>query len=310
MSRAGEISSAEGFFGWCAQILSNQAGRIRDLARSPTGLSEAEADRFLPTRYKLDGTASHEPWSNFQADGYGTWLRVLIDHCIRHRKRVDPYFEAINLTADYLNAVGTLPCYDWWEEFPDKRHTSTLAAVGSGLRAALDVGVLTEVRHAQSLQTVRKIDQLIMQDVRVTGRLNKWLGSDAVDGNLLSCLTLYNTVPTNDSVAEQTVSTIRATLLNGGVHRYVGDTFYGGGEWIILTAWLGWYEALIGDFEGARQRLDWIASRARNGLLPEQVTDQAQQPDYVKEWEQKWGPVATPLLWSHAMFVTLWTVCR
>jgi hypothetical protein len=27
------------------------------------------------------------------------------------------------------------------------------------------------------------------------------------------------------------------------VRRYLGDSYYGGGNWILLTAWLGWYRA-------------------------------------------------------------------
>jgi GH15 family glucan-1,4-alpha-glucosidase len=92
-------------------------------------------------------------------------------------------------------------------------------------------------------------------------------------------------------------------------YRYVGDTFYGGDEWIILTAWLGWYEALKGDTTGAQRRLAWIASRAEASFLPEQVIDRAQQPQYVGDWEREWGPVAKPLLWSHGMFLTLATEC-
>jgi len=37
--------------------------------------------------------------------------------------------------------------------------------------------------------------------------------------------------------------------------------------------------------------------------LPEQVTVASQFPDEVEPWLERWGPVATPLLWSHAMFL-------
>jgi GH15 family glucan-1,4-alpha-glucosidase len=307
MSRVGEVISAEAFFGWCVRVLSGRAGRVHDLARALTDATSRPANGFLPARYELDGSESTTPWANFQVDGYGTWLRVLVDHCARHRTSLGPYAEALNLTVDYLTAVGTLPCYDWWEEFPEERHTSTLGAVSSGLKAALGSGVLTDSRRETAVATIREIDQLIARDARVHGRLNKWLGSDAVDGSLLACLTSYSTVPLNDPIAEETATAIRTALLREGVYRYVGDTFYGGGEWIILTAWLGWYEALKGDSTSARRRLAWITSSAADSLLPEQVVDHAQQPQYIAAWEGRWGPVATPLLWSHGMFLTLAT---
>ena len=40
-----------------------------------------------------------------------------------------------------------------------------------------------------------------------------------------------------------------------------------------------------------------------NGDMPEQVTDASQDPSMVAPWVQRWGAVATPLLWSHAMYL-------
>ncbi|WP_305783769.1 glycoside hydrolase family 15 protein [Symbioplanes lichenis] len=306
MSRAGEVASAEAFFGWCTRVLTTRSDRIAALAGAGPGSPRV----YLPTRYELDGGESVTPWANFQVDGYGTWLRVLVDHCARHRRPVAPYSAALNLTVDYLNAVGTLPCYDWWEEFPEQRHTSTLAAVSSGLKAALSSEALTSDRRGAAVATSGEIDRLVAADTRRHGRLGKWLGSDVADGSLLACLTSYGTLAVDDPVAERTVAAIRDSLVREGVYRYAGDTFYGGGEWINLTAWLGWYEVLRGDSSNARRRLDWIASQADGGLLPEQVTGRAQRPEHIAHWERTWGAVATPLLWSHAMFLTLATACR
>jgi hypothetical protein len=33
------------------------------------------------------------------------------------------------------------------------------------------------------------------------------------------------------------------------------------------------------------------------------VTGASQFADDVEPWLERWGPVATPLLWSHAMFL-------
>ena len=49
---------------------------------------------------------------------------------------------------------------------------------------------------------------------------------------------------------------------------------------------------------------EWVRARALpNGDLPEQVTDASQDPAMVSPWVQRWGAVATPLLWSHAMYL-------
>src|SRR6185437_13394713 len=92
----------------------------------------------------------------------------------------------------------------------------------------------------------------------------------------------------------------------GGIYRYLGDTYYGGGEWLPLAGHLGWYWARAGRPELARPLLDWVAAAATSaGLLPEQTLEAVQERPYVETWTRRWGPVATPLTWSHAIYLIL-----
>ena len=102
----------------------------------------------------------------------------------------------------------------------------------------------------------------MLGDAKRAGFLTKWIGSDEVDGSLLSCIVPFGLLKPSDPLAVATIAKIRADILHDGVYRYRGDTFYGGGEWPILTAWLGWVEAAGGDAAVRRQRLDWIAAQA------------------------------------------------
>jgi GH15 family glucan-1,4-alpha-glucosidase len=87
----------------------------------------------------------------------------------------------------------------------------------------------------------------------------------------------------------------------GGIWRYLEDEYYGGGEWLLLTAMLG-----LADEERAPDCLEWIVAHATpERHLPEQVQDHLRRPDRYEPWVQKWGPPASPLLWSHAMFLDL-----
>jgi GH15 family glucan-1,4-alpha-glucosidase len=86
----------------------------------------------------------------------------------------------------------------------------------------------------------------------------------------------------------------------GGVHRHPEDTFYGGGEWLLLTALLG-----LAELERAPACLDWIAAHERPEGLPEQSQDHLLHPESFEPWVERWGPPPSPLLWSHAMFLTL-----
>jgi GH15 family glucan-1,4-alpha-glucosidase len=309
MSRARRSDSAEAFFGWCAHVIDSRSALIADFVSRPDEI----ADRDLPrARYTLTGDDDSEPWWNFQLDGYGTWLWALAAHATRHGTPVERYRTAVASTVDYLDAFGSRPCFDWWEEHPEHRHTSTLAAISAGLRAATTLtaadgrALLDPVRAERAFSRAGEIDELLLGQAVHDGHLTKWIGSVALDGSLLACLTAFDTTPAGSELAERTYSEILRQLCPGGVYRYLGDTFYGGGEWINLTAWLGWYEALTGRGDEAIGRLEWIADRATpDGLLPEQVSTAVQDPSFIPEWTDRWGPVATPLLWSHAMYLTL-----
>jgi GH15 family glucan-1,4-alpha-glucosidase len=313
MSRAGRPDSAEAFFGWCARVLDARSDRIADLVARADTVADAE---LLPTRYTLDGEDDHDPWWNFQLDGYGTWLWALAAHAGRHGRPVDAYRAAIESTLDYLDAFADRPCFDWWEEHAAHRHVSTLASISAGLRAAAllvaaDGGPLLDAgRRRRALATAEQLDRDITARGVHNGHLTKWLGGTAVDGSLLACLTAFGTATPGSPLAEHTYAQVEGQLRVGGVYRYLGDTFYGGGEWIILTAWLGWYESLTGRAVEAQSRLDWIADQITpDGFLPEQVSTATQVPAFIAEWVQRWGPVATPLLWSHAMYLTLAVEC-
>ena len=107
-----------------------------------------------------------------------------------------------------------------------------------------------------------------------------------------------------------TVAKIEYTLRSGGgVHRYETDSYYGGGEWILLTAWLGWYYAAVGEWDKMKSTLDWVEAQAlANGFLPEQIPASLNRPGYYDVWRERWGEIAKPLLWSHAKYLILSSV--
>jgi GH15 family glucan-1,4-alpha-glucosidase len=47
------------------------------------------------------------------------------------------------------------------------------------------------------------------------------------------------------------------------------------------------------------------AQADEHGQLPEQVPATLIDPNYYQPWVRDWGPPASPLLWSHAMYVIL-----
>jgi GH15 family glucan-1,4-alpha-glucosidase len=124
--------------------------------------------------------------------------------------------------------------------------------------------------------------------------------------------TPYRVVSPDDPVMSAAVDKIETTLRqNGGVHRYAADTYYGGGEWILLTAWLGWYYTQVGEYEKAEAAKDWVEEQADElGHLPEQIPAALNVPAYYEPWRQRWGDIASPLLWSHAQYIILTVALR
>lgn len=307
MSRAGHVSSAEAFFAWCDRVLRAREARIEDLlARHAAGAVIGAAD-FLPTRYTVDGEEVGEDWWEFQLDGYGAWLWALDAHARRHDRAVTPFLSGAELSARYAAGFWEHPSYDWWEEHPDQVHTSTLAALGAGLRAVASWTELEPAQRASFAETAERIRARIVSEARRAGHLTKWLGTDAVDASLIAAATPFQMVEADDPLMQATVAEVGRTLVDaGGVHRYATDSYYGGGEWLNLAGLLGWHQARTGRTQEAQAELEWIAAQATpGGELPEQVGHHLLVPEARDGWVARWGPVATPLLWSHAMYLTL-----
>jgi len=308
MDAVGDSASAGAFHNWVASVVESQSARIRALTDALNAGTPASDLEMLPTRYTLDGRVEDdavfdEPWPNFQLDGYGTWLFALGQHfgrTVPDRLRV-----AGALVADYLVAAWEQPCYDYWEEFGDRHHTSTFASLAAGLSAA---GALLD-RDDLERASLAIRDHMLRRCV-ADGRFAKGPEDSRVDASLLSLATPFELFDSHDPVMLRTVEAIRATLLSpsGGVRRYLGDNYYGGNPWLMLTAWLGWHDRRSGNRTGFLAAREWVEQRASpRGLLAEQSLDEPQAPETVDFWTAKWGPVADPLLWSHAKYILMTT---
>jgi GH15 family glucan-1,4-alpha-glucosidase len=306
MSRAGRTGSAERFFAWCAEVMTARAGRIEELV-ARRGRGEAvPREELLHCRYELDGREAEDEWWNFQLDGYGSWLWALEAHARRHGYDAGVHGEAVELSVRYLAAFWTEPGYDWWEEHVGHRHTSTLASLYGGLRAASALEAVSPAVRRHATETADAIRETVLAEGVLDGRLVKWLGGDALDASLVACATPFRLLSPADPLMLTTVEGIERELGRGGVHRYRRDTYYGGGQWTLLAALLGWYHVEAGREEDAWAQLRWVAEQANaEGDLPEQVDGRLLSPGHRSEWLARWGPIATPLLWSHAMYLTL-----
>ena len=306
MSRVGDVSSADAFFGWCARVVTDRRSHIEELIERADRGERVGPHEHLHTRFTVDGKESVEPWWTFQLDGYGTWLWALHEHAHRHGRPLQAYEQAIALTVRYLAAFWDEPCYDWWEEHAEQRHTSTLAAIAAGAESVAHNDTLEEGLRETAADVARSVRRRIDEDGVRDGHLTKWLGTDAVDASLIACVVPFGLYAPDDPVAKATIEAIEQQLTPAGVHRYLDDVYYGGGQWVLLAGCLGACHAVAGELDRATELLDWIVAQADgDGHLPEQVADDLLHPEHETRWIERWGPSANPLLWSHAMFLTL-----
>lgn len=307
VSSFGGVESASRFFDWCARILLARESEIARIVAAAAAGRPVPDNEMLPTRFTLEGADGDDEWWDFQLDGYGTWLWAVVAHSERHGLSLQRWLPALNLTADYLLSSWRRPCFDWWEESAEQVHSSTLGCIAGGLDALVRAAVLEPQRQGAAQYTVEAIREVLLREGARGGRLNKWLGNAELDASLVAVFAPIGVLPASGELGMATIAGVDAELTVGnGTHRYLADTFYGGGQWPLLSCMLGLGHTATGNRQRAFELLDWAAHTATaDGLLPEQVGEHLLAPDRVQEWLDRWGTVATPLLWSHAMFIRL-----
>jgi GH15 family glucan-1,4-alpha-glucosidase len=304
MDRVGEFESAEKFYRWVHQVIVRHHGKLERLLEKYHRGDELNRKDFLPCRYTLEGNEVNDDWPTFQLDGYGTWLWGFSEHIRRTNRTelLDQFKSSIEDTITYLKTFWRFPNSDCWEENEDKIHPSTLACICGGLKA------INSFLHREEIESViNEIIDYLENHAVLKNRFVKYVGSQSVDASLLWLSVPFNVFPVDHPYMTNTVQLMEETVLHkGGVHRFPEDTYYGGGEWLLLSGWLGWYYASVGRDDDAKKQLEWVESKAdESGLMTEQSLEHVNDPSYIQIWMDKWGPVAKPLLWSHAMYLVL-----
>lgn len=323
MDLAGVYDSARKFHRWVVNVIERYKFKIPLIEQALKSAEPLKSDDFLFTRYTLDGREDiRTVWGNFQIDGYGIWLWTVCEH---YRMTGDKTWlksveQSISLIVEYLQLVWRLPNYDCWEENPDLLHSYSIASAYGGLSAVLKLIKEKEINlYPDSIQkSMGEMNDFISKygvlNEELTKHINPVLATNhdknsSIDASLLGAAVPGDLFLLDDPIMINTISSIQQKLVSpeGGVYRYEKDSYYGGGQWILLTAWLGWVECKIGQHNQAEKRLVWIEKQAdENNWLPEQVPQDLLAPYYYDEWLDNWGEIAKPLLWSHAMYIILY----
>lgn len=295
MDLHGQHDSAGAFHSWVVKTL---AGRL-DENGEVVGVAEV-----LHTRYLPDGETGKEEWPNFQLDGFGTWLWSYSRHLeLTGQQAGSQSLETVRRLAKHLTYRWASPNFDCWEENENRVHPSTLGAIFAGMQAAAK---LLDDRYF--LGVAEAVRAYLLAHGVSNGHFVKHVDETAVDANLLWLSVPYGVVSSDDPLTRATIAAIEHQLQDpeGGVHRYTRDTYYGGGSWLLLTADLAQARLALGDVAEAERLARWMESKASpDGDMPEQVSGHLNDPSYLSEWQELWGPSAQPLLWSHAAYLRL-----
>lgn len=304
MDLYGEHQSSKSYFDWVNNAITGISNKIKSLLNEIDNGAYVDTNKYPPARFELDGTTECSDWPNFQLDGYGIWLWALSEHMqINDIKQIPmQYMDSVLLIVEYLKKCWGHECYDCWEENGDKIHASTLGCIYGGLKS------INKYLSDRSLNNIINEIRLFITNYFVhNDSLVKFMGKDTVDANLLWLSIPFNVFSPISSIMSKTVSKIEKKLTHSkGVHRYSTDTYYGGGEWLLLSAWLGWYYIRTGRKNDAILQKEWIERQVDDiGHMPEQVLFHINNPSKIEHWKDLWGDVASPLLWSHAMYLIL-----
>ncbi len=304
MNLAGEFDSAKRFHDWATDVIL----RNEDLIDSSLIITPSEATEkglYIKARYRIDGLpdiSDHfsDHWPNFQLDGPGTWLWSLEKFVSKTQTHLSVnQRRAVLKVAQYLEHFWQSPCYDYWEEKPDSVHSSTLASIAAGLRAA---ETLIGFDAAKTLNDIYSFldKNLLEKDV-----IQKCTNSNGLDASTLCYIVPFGDLQIGNFNKHEQWQEINSKLsLSGGLVRYLGDTYYGGGEWILLTAWSAWAAKELGLESESENLLRWVESKFDpDGNLPEQSLEAVQDRDFIQEWIDRWGEPANPLTWSYAMYL-------
>eukprot|EP00727_Mastigamoeba_balamuthi_P007439 m51a1_g3315 hypothetical protein (361) ;mRNA; f:343103-344512 len=313
---AGKKDSALRFLRWARGTILDHEYKVTTLLQALAKDHWAAPSCYLDARYTDRGREVPGEWGSFQLDGHGTFLWALAEFFQAFgTSSLDEFRSSAELCITYLTNVWRVPCNDCWEENGQLLHTATLAAIYGGLHSI--AAYFPDSRIAPTCDDIKSFvechcvkDGRFVKSVTTDGNV----AIDSVDASLMWLLYPFGMFTAQDKRMLNTVSAIESSLAPHfpGVHRYPYDNYYGGGEWILLSAWLGITYAQVGQQPKACQVLQWIRTQLQNfsGDLPEQlITDDAVfNTGSRDDWVSRKGNPARNLMWSHAMHVILSTV--
>jgi len=286
LDRCGYSEDADGFYRWCKDAQEPDGGWYQryHVEKSP-GPSWGEQEDQCATI--LWGIGQHYQLTrdeNFLTD---IWPAV--------KKGVDHLLEKRDVETGLIG-----PTFDLWEE-KKALHTYTNAAGCAAFREsskmasilghdALSVAWLKESKTLQDAIVKHLWDEQNRRFVKSVKPTDS-----AIDTALLGLTYPFSVFEADDPRVLSTSRQIETAFrfASDGIGRYPGDLYHGGNPWFITTLWMALYQCELRNYDKARVLIDWCAKHVDElQLFAEQVHKDNGEPIS-----------ASPLAWSHAMFI-------
>lgn len=269
----------------------------------------------LPIQEDETATALHALWRHYERSQDLEYIESIYNSFIQ---------AAANFLITYRHHETKLPkrSYDLWEERIGV-HTYTASSVYGGLKAAEKFAQLLgkEVEAKRYGAKAEEVKQGILTYLydQETGYFVR--SGETEDGSFEQDSTMdfsaafgvwyFGVLPADDDRVVNSMAIAQESLGVagvGGFARYEGDTYYRdsnnegvaapGNPWFVTTLWYAQYVAALAEnkeeIEEVAHILEWVTENTTPaGLLSEQLDLKTGEP-----------LSATPLVWSHAEFVT------
>jgi GH15 family glucan-1,4-alpha-glucosidase len=184
---------------------------------------------------------------------------------------------------------------------------ASLGSIAAGLKSCSTWEEISTDSRNNAGRVANEIQELIRTQGLFEGRLAKWIGGQGLDSSLLSLIAPFHLINGKDQITRLTIASVSQELGMFGTFRHKEDGYFGGGRWPLLSCFLGLTLIESGENEKALEILNWVETLANENLeLPEQLEGPLLFPEMRAEWIQSWGEPAVPLLWSHAMYLSLY----
>jgi GH15 family glucan-1,4-alpha-glucosidase len=316
LMKANDFNATRRFFLFCNDVITEK-GYFMHKYRPDKSLGSSwhpwvvEGNAQLPIQEDETAIVLFALWNYFELTHDLEFIESIYNSLIK---------KAANFLVNYRDEKTGLPkaSYDLWEMYYGISTYTSSSVYGALIAASKFATILGKSDHAkeykEAAETIQKAILKYLYDEKTdsfikylqTGK--KTYADTALDISSIYGIFKFGVLASDDKRLKKAFDLYckRLTLTTevGGVARFEGDIYnhvegdYPGNPWIVTTMWVSQYLIATAqkakDLDVVKEWFDWVSAHTNQaGILPEQLHP------YTGNHLS-----ATPLVWSHAEFIT------